>query len=391
MTTLAITGGTVLNTRTRTAEPADLLLVDGRVADTGGRSRPALPRLDASGLLVAPGLVDLQVNGARGVDITAEPERIGAVSRALLRHGVTGYLPTVITGPPDRSRRALAALGAPAADGARPLGLHLEGPMIAATHRGAHPEEYLRAPRADLIEGWSAASGVTVVTIAPELPGAIEVIAELTARGVVVSVGHTAASLGQVEAAVSAGARAVTHLFNAMPPLRHRDPGPVGAALGRTDLVAGLIVDGLHVHPTVVAAAWRALGRRLVLVSDTTAALDLPPGRTWLGTREVVIEAGAVRLAADPEVLAGSAVGLDDCVRLLVTFTGCEPVEAVAAATLTPALLLGLADRGHLSAGARADAVLFDGGLSVVATVVGGRLAYCRPGAETRLTTPKED
>jgi N-acetylglucosamine-6-phosphate deacetylase len=347
-------------------------------------------RLDADGLLVVPGLVDLQVNGAAGVDLSSEPERLWDVAAHLPTRGVTSFLPTIVTtdgGIRDRAMRALAA--GPPADGvarAAPLGLHFEGPMLSPERCGAHPPEALRPPSPDLVEGWSPENGVVMVTIAPELPGALEVIALLAARGVVVSIGHTAATLEQVDAAVAAGARAVTHLFNGMPGLGHREPGVVGAALSGGDLVAGVIVDGLHVHPRTVAAAWRALGPdRFLAVSDTTAALDQPPGRSVLGRHEVLVADGAVRLASDGATLAGSAVGLDDCVRRLAEYTGCTPAEAVAATTAVPARLFPVHPAGHrlgVLDGTGPDATLLDADLRVAATVIGDRVAYDRDGRE---------
>src|SRR5919107_421928 len=192
-----------------------------------------------------PGLVDLQVNGAAGIDLTAEPHRLWEVAAALPAYGVVAFVPTVITSDPAAREQALATLaaGPPAGwTGAEPLGLHFEGPMIAPSRKGAHPEHWLRPPSLDLVDGWSRETGVAMATIAPELPGALEVISALVSRGVVVSVGHTAAGSAEVAAAVGAGPRCVPPLGNAMPPLLPREPGPVGAAFGGTDLVAGLIV-----------------------------------------------------------------------------------------------------------------------------------------------------
>ena len=293
------------------------------------------------------GLVDLQVNGAAGIDLTAEPHRLWEVAAALPAYGVVAFVPTVITSDPAARAQALETLaaGPPAGwAGAEPLGLHFEGPMIAPTRKGAHPEHWLRPPSLDLVDGWSRESGVAMATIAPELPGALEVIERLTAQGVVVSVGHTAASAADVTAAVEAGARCVTHLGNAMPALLPREPGPVGAALGGTDLVAGLIVDGHHLDPLFVRAAWRALGpARFLSVSDTTAALGLPDGPARLGDQDVVVADGTVRLADG--TLAGSAASLLDCLRVLIAQTGCSVADAVATATTTPLALLGLPPR----------------------------------------------
>jgi N-acetylglucosamine-6-phosphate deacetylase len=320
------------------------------------------------------------VNGAAGIDITAEPGRLWEVAAALPRHGVTSFLPTVVTTDPTTRDRALATLAAGRPDdvpaGARPLGLHFEGPMLSPKRSGAHDPKLLREPSAELIEGWSAEAGLAMVTLAPELPGAIEVIRELVGRGVLVSIGHTAADLEQVRAATAAGARAVTHLFNAMPGLDHREPGTAGAMLGTESLVAGVIVDGKHVHPVTVAVAYRALGpRRFLAVTDTTAALDQPDGPSQLGGRAVMIGDGAVRLVDDGG-LAGSAVGLDHCLRLLAQFAGIAPAQTVTAATSVPADLLGRNDLGRLRPGAVADLVLFSAELQPMATIVGGRVLH---------------
>jgi N-acetylglucosamine-6-phosphate deacetylase len=371
---LAVHGG-----RDATGTPLDVVVVDGGVT-----RQPAArgDTLDATGLVVAPGLVDLQVNGAGGVDVTAAPARLAEVGVELVRHGVTAYLPTVITAAPESRAAALAALdGARATpgQGAVPLGLHLEGPMISPERRGAHPAEWLRSPSVELVEGWSRDAGVVMVTLAPELPGVVEVITALVRRGVVVSIGHTAATAAQVEAARAAGATCATHLFNAMPPMSARDPGPVGAALGGV-LVAGLIVDGVHLDEHTVRTAWRALGPdRFWSVSDTTAALGLGDGPTRLGDQDVVVADGAVRLADG--TLAGSAASLAHCVRTLWTTTGCTLADALTTATETPARLIGATDRGTLAPGARGDLVLLDvdeatGRLDVVATVVGGAVAF---------------
>lgn len=376
MTALVVRGG-----RDASGAPLEVSIVDGVLAP-GAPGDAAV--VDATGLVVAPGLVDLQVNGAAGVDVTNEPERIASVGAELVRHGVTAYLPTVITSGQEARSAALSAVSsAPSGShGAVALGVHFEGPMIAPSRRGAHPEAWLREPSLELVEGWSRDAGVVMVTIAPELPGACAVIASLAARGVVVSIGHTSATPDQVVAAVDAGARCATHLFNAMPPLSAREPGPVGAVLGHSHLVAGLIVDGIHLSDAIVRTAWHALGpERFWSVSDTTAALGLGDGPTRLGDQDVIVADGAVRLADG--TLAGSASSLADCVRTLWTTTGCSLDESLATATSTPARLIGDDSRGRLVAGARGDLVLLDvdeptGRFDVVATVVGGVVAFDR-------------
>lgn len=364
----------------------DVLVTNGTVAAVGSSVRAAddARLVDAEGLVVSAGLVDVQVNGAAGIDITSEPERLWEVAAALARYGVTAFLPTVISSAPAARYRAVEALraGRPpsAAVGAEPLGMHFEGPMLAPVAKGAHPEKWLTVPSLGLIDGWSREHGVWMVTIAPELPGALDVAEELGGRGVVVSIGHTAATTKQVQAAVSAGATCVTHLFNAMPPLGHREPGPVGVSLGGGDLIAGVIVDGHHVDTLAVSVAWRALGPdRFLAVSDATAALGIPDGPAVLGAHQVVVAEGAARL--HDGTLAGSARSLIDCVQTLLRMTGCSLADALATATTTPSRLLRDPARGRLDVGCRGDLLLLDhdraeGTLRAVVTVVGGALVY---------------
>jgi N-acetylglucosamine-6-phosphate deacetylase len=346
----------------------------------GWRHDADVARLDATGLLVAPGFIDLQCNGAVGVDITAEPERLWEVAAALPRWGVTAWLPTVITAPSDARIRALAALRSgppPGAVVACPLGLHLEGPFLAPERRGAHDPRYIVAPSWDLIdcEGWSR-DAVALVTLAPELPGALGLVRRLVDRGVVVAAGHSSATAAQAADAVDAGVSYVTHLFNAMAPLHHREPGLVGVALTDARVRAGVIADGLHVAPRVVALAARSLGDRLNLVTDAVAALGAPPGRVRLGRSTAALSAGDGAVRLPDGTLAGSVLSLERAVRNLVAFAGAPLAEAVRAVTSTPAAVLGLADRGVVAPGAVGDLVLLTEAGEVVATVIGGRIAH---------------
>jgi N-acetylglucosamine-6-phosphate deacetylase len=356
------------------------------VRPDGSSSPETGRRFDASGLLVAPGFIDAQLNGGHGIDVTAEPHRISELGVELTRYGVTAFVPTVITCSPRRRAAAMAAhqtVDRSAGGGALAIGLHLEGPMLAPSRRGAHPERWLDLPSPALIDGWTRDAGVVMVTIAPELPGAIEVIEQLVVDGVVVSIGHTDADAACVADAKRAGATAVTHLFNAMAPFGHRSPGPIGVTLADDSLIGGLICDGIHVDPLAVRIAWRALGPpRLLLVTDATAVLGLGPGSRRLGEVDIDVSPAGVRTADG--TLAGSDLALDQAVRNLVTFTGCTAVEAVAAVTATPARLLGLADRGALEAGRRADVVVLDATLRVVATFVSGELAHLVAGEAWR-------
>jgi N-acetylglucosamine-6-phosphate deacetylase len=332
--------------------------------------------------LVAPGLIDLQINGAFGRDFTGNPESIWDVGAMLPRSGVTAFLPTIVSSPPDVARRALEVLaaGPPAGYvGATPLGLHFEGPMLAPSRRGAHDERYLQTPSVDVITGWSRDAGVRLVTLAPELPRADEVIRELVATGVVVSAGHSDASFEQAVEAFAIGVTSGTHLFNAMSGFHHREPGLSGALLMETAPPSGLIVDGAHVYPGAVAVAWAARGADgLVLVTDAVAAMGVHGGMTGLtlGGHSLSTDGSVIR--DDAGRLAGSALTLDLAVRNLVAFTGAEPSAALAAASATPARVIGEPNRGEIRVGAAADLVILDDALEVVATIVGGRIAFDR-------------
>ena len=349
--------------------------------DAGPAASPGDQEIDLAGLTVAPGLIDLQINGAYGSDFTLDPESIWPIGARLPEQGVTAFLPTIITSPPEAIDAARAALAARPVDyrGAEPLGLHLEGPMLSPKRPGVHDPKMMRLPTLDLVRGWTPGGGVAMVTMAPELAGSRVVIEALSDAGVVVSAGHSAATLAEAEAGFEWGASAVTHLFNAMEPFGHRAPGLIGAVVRHKSAIAGLIADGLHSDPAVVLAAWKWLGpARLALVTDAMAATGLGDGDYRLGHAAVTVKHGKVTDSNGR--LAGSTLTMDRAVRNLVDFAGCSPAEGVAAASTVPAGLLGRDDRGRLAVGNRADLVFFDEAMEVVATMVGGNLAYLREG-----------
>jgi N-acetylglucosamine-6-phosphate deacetylase len=363
---------------TQTVRGGDVdVVIDGdRIAWVGPGEADA-----ASGTVVA-GFIDLQCNGAGGIDLTAEPERLWEVSAILPRYGVTAWLPTIVSSPRAIVERAMAALvdrPATASPGhvAEPLGLHLEGPFLAADHRGAHDPRHLAVPSIDgaRAAGWTRDAGVAMVTLAPELPGALELARALGQRGVVVAAGHSGATAEQAAAAADAGVILVTHLFNAMAPLHHRAPGLAGTALTDRRWRCGVIADGVHLHPQIVALAWAALGERLVLVTDAVAALDAPPGPIRLG--ELVVESTSGHGVRLPDgTLAGSDLSMDRAVRNLAAFSGCSLSEACRAAAAAPAAVLGVTDRGRLAPGARADLVVLTATGDVTTTIIGGATAW---------------
>lgn len=336
---------------------------------------PEAEILEATGLILVPGFIDLQLNGGFGRDFTHEPAAIWEVAAKLPRYGVTAFLPTIITAPARQVQAAQAIMdaGPPAGfQGALPLGLHLEGPFLSREKKGAHNPAYLRPPSLAATADWSPDRGVRLVTLAPERPGAPAVITALAERAVVVSAGHSMADYAAAQAGIEAGIRYGTHLFNAMPALDHRQPGLVGALLDDERVTLGLIADGVHVAPALVRLLWRAGGGRLNLVTDAMAALGMADGRYLLGDQAVTVAGGQARLADG--TLAGSVLSLDAALRNLIAFTGCSLADALPAVTSRPAALLGLGDRkGQIAPGFDADLVLLTAGLEPKVTVVGGR------------------
>jgi N-acetylglucosamine-6-phosphate deacetylase len=376
--TLLLRGGSVVVAGAVAA--VDVRVDDGVIVEIGPDQAlsPSRDVIDAAAFTIVPGFVDAQVNGGFGIDVTSQPERIAELGRGLARFGVTSFLPTVVSCEDRVLDRVVAAFGSYRHDGgAEAVGLHLEGPMLAPARRGAHPIDRLQQPSLDLVGDWTPARGIRLVTLAPELPGALDVVAALAARGVVVAAGHTDATLDELRAGVDAGVTMVTHLFNGMRPFAHRDPGPVGAAIVDDRLAAGLICDGVHVHPAAVHLAWRGLGpERTVLVTDAVSVMGGGGGADAVGPIAVTRRASGVRTADG--VLAGSDVAMDAAVRNLMSFTGCTLAEATRAASTNPARVLGLGDRGVIEVGRRADLVVLDADGEVQHTIVAGAVAFSR-------------
>lgn len=334
--------------------------------------------VDADGLTLTPGFIDLQVNGAFGLDFTADPHAIWPVADRLPRYGCTSFLPTIITSPSEIVQAAQEVLraGPPARfKGTAVLGLHLEGPFLNPQKRGAHNPTYLRQPEVNAVRGWSRADHVCLATLAPELPCAVEVIAALHDQGVVISAGHSMATLEEAQAGFDSGIRYGTHLGNAMPPFDHRAPGLIGALLTDRRVTTGLIPDGIHIHPALIDLAWRSKGAgRLSIVTDAMAALGMPPGKYVLGDFEVSVNDTAARLSDGR--LAGSILSLDQGVRNFMDYTGCTLNDAITTVTTTPADLLGFTDRGRIQRGAIADLVLLTPDRQVAMTIVRGQIVY---------------
>jgi N-acetylglucosamine-6-phosphate deacetylase len=346
-------------------------LTAGRIAFSG-RIESIEPLSGVRGDYLLPGLIDLQVNGTHGMDVRrSSADDLTDMSRYLAREGVTAYLPTAITSPLDTYARVDRAISEcrrrnkDASDVAAILGLHLEGPFISPQRLGVHPRFMIEPGQEDL-ERVLALGQLRLLTLAPELPGAIEATRRASNRGVAVSIGHTDASFSQAQAAIEAGARMFTHVFNAMRPLHHRDPGVIAAALAPSPAFAAVIADGVHVDPRILALIFRTRGADgMILTSDKVSARPGDPFRSNSANGN-----GAAH-AADGR-LAGGLAPLLDGVRLMVTEAGAGLGQAALMASHNPAKLLGLPDRGRIEPGCRADLIVLDREMNLKAVFIGG-------------------
>jgi N-acetylglucosamine-6-phosphate deacetylase len=386
---IAFTSNSLYTPLERLEQP--LLLVEGHtiveVSSRLSRSIPERARLvDFGDAILAPGFVDLHIHGGAGHDVMeADPAGLPAVEQLLFKHGVTSYFPTTVTASLDQTwsaldRLATAIENAPRHDGSRaeratPLGIHLEGPFLSHARRGVHPPENLLLPSISTFDGlWQAARGhIRMITIAPELEGAREVIEEASRRGVCVSLGHSDADLESARAGVAAGARHATHGFNAMRPLDHREPGIVGEMLIDLRLSADIIVDGIHLDPAIVELFLKAKGPdAAVLITDATAATGMPEGHYRLGPLEVEVKDG--RCLAGGK-LAGSILTMDRAVRNVMKFAHWDLQHALRLATLNPARVGGLSNRGKLEAGDAADFVVLSPNGDLRQTIIRGEIS----------------
>lgn len=378
MSRLAIRGSLLLGTRLRRGM---VLIQDGRIAgiQTGDQSSGTWGLVEMrDAAYIAPGFIDLQVNGGFGVEVGEDPAAIRTLAGRLPETGVTAFLPTVITSPPDFYPKTIAAFQAARnAPGARPLGLHIEGPFLSPARHGAHRRDIIENAAPRLLETLLESEAVRLVTLAPERRDAPELIERLRERGVLVSLGHTNATYEQFEAGIDAGARMATHLYNAMSPFGHREPGAIGAALLDDRITVGLIADGVHTHPASLQLAVRAKGvRHIALVTDMMAAAGMPPGRYALGGQDVMVDRASARLVDG--TLAGSLLTMDRAVRNMVQWTDATTIDALRMASKVPARLLALARMGRIREGNDADLVLLDEDLHVQMTIIKGEIVYER-------------
>ncbi len=376
---------------------AALVIAGGTIAEIKPDTGASAHDVACDGGWIVPGFIDTHIHGLHGIDVLADAAAggVAAVAAALPRYGVTGFLPTSVACAPADLAAFLSAVGAAAADpappGARVLGAHLESNFISADYKGAQPARCLRLPPVpgEPLERDGAFTGaailatidahgdaVRIVTLAPELPGAIDLVARLTGLGHRVSLGHSAAGFDEARAAIAAGACHATHLFNRMPPLSHRAPGLAGAVLAADGVTCEIIADGYHVHPAMLQMAIRAKGRgRVAAITDAAAVAGLPPGATArLGEATIRVGARCAELADG--TIAGSITTMDAAFRLLVNTVGLSVEDAAHVTATTPAAAAGRPDLGRLAPGHPADLVVLDRDFRVRQTWVGGRCVW---------------
>ncbi|XP_046394765.1 N-acetylglucosamine-6-phosphate deacetylase [Ischnura elegans] len=372
----------------------DMWVRDGKIVDPEkvffDEKISADEKIDCKGLLIAPGFIDLQINGGFGIDFSNEVDKIEEgvrkVAKGILAHGVTSFCPTVVTSPSYIYKEVLPKIRKcdGSCEGATVLGIHVEGPFINKEKKGAHPSNCIQT----LDKGYDTVlnmygniDNVKIVTLAPEIENAGLVIETLTAKGITVSLGHSMANLHEGETAVGHGACFITHLFNAMLPFHHRDPGLVGlltsdAIPNDKTVYFGIISDGIHTHPAALRIAHRTHPKGLVLVTDAISAMGLEEGTHRIGQMAIEVRSGKA-FVAGTNTLCGSIATMDRCVKFFQEASSCSIVEALEAASLHPALAIGIADsKGTLNYGADADFILVGGGFEIISTWIAGKCVY---------------
>ncbi|XP_058460842.1 N-acetylglucosamine-6-phosphate deacetylase [Malaya genurostris] len=352
--------------------------------------RQAHRQIDCNNAIIAPGFIDLQINGGYGIDFSNDIRTVESgirrVSKGLLTHGVTSFCPTLVTSPPSTYHAVLPRIPKKAGGyhGASILGCHVEGPFINSSKKGAHPQECIKEFENGIqtvSDMYGSFDNISIVTLAPEKEGASEVIQELSRRGVTVSVGHSMANLHDGEIAVQHGARLITHLFNAMLPFHHRDPGLVGLLTSDnipSDAMVyfGIISDGVHTHPAALRIAYRTHPEGLILVTDAISAMGLTEGRHRIGQMDMEVRGGKAYIAGT-NTLCGSIAPMDECIRFFKKATNCSIEYALEAASLHPALCLGIEKhKGTLEYGADADFVILNDSLNVLSTWIAGDCVF---------------
>jgi N-acetylglucosamine-6-phosphate deacetylase len=378
-----IQGGTII-TPEKTLSDEVIIFENGKISAIEPAvnlvKNPADTRIiPAAGFFVMPGLIDIHVHGSFGSDtMDATPESLADMSAFFARHGITSFLPTTISQTNKNINLAIENIteNMVRSDSAVPLGVHLEGPYLSQTFKGAQPSSLLRNPDPEEYRPWFESGVVRTMTLAPELPGAMQLIREGAAQGVRFSAGHTQASPEEISKAGDAGLVLATHTFNGMAGLHHRDLGTVGALLADDRIFCEIISDGIHLHADIVKLIIRIKGLdRAILVTDAMRAAGLPDGMYDLGGQSISVRDGIARI--DTGSLAGSTLTLDQAVRNVQKFAGISLQDAIRLATLTPASVLGLNGiKGELRPGADADILIADAEMNIRIVIINGRIVY---------------
>lgn len=335
--------------------------------------------VDVQGLIIAPGYIDLQINGAFGIDFSVQADQIHHVAELLPQYGVTSFLPTLVSCEKKTYLELMPHLQPfpGGSHGSSILGIHLEGPYFAPGKHGAHNQNLIISQISHSLEDYYGnLEGVRMVTLAPELPGGLLLIQDLKSKNIVVSAGHTNATYEEANAAIHAGITMATHLFNAMPSINHRNPGIIGAVLTNDSMFYSIIADNFHVKPSIIDLAWRSNPKGLCLITDAMQALGQPPGVYCLGTMMVDAGTGGAYISGT-QTLAGSVLSLDEAVRNFRKSTNCSLVDSLETASLKPAQVLGIDNvKGNLNEESDADFIIVDDDLNMHACYVAGQLAW---------------
>lgn len=350
-----------------------------RIADITDTVPGLIKEIDARGMYVSPGFIEIHMHGRNGYDaMDASYEAINGISKALIGSGVTGFLATTMTMSEDNIKKAVRTVGESMGktQGAKLMGLHMEGPFISKEHKGAQPEEYIQKPSMEeymkLCDGFQDI--VKLTTIAPEIEGAPEFIKQLSATGVVVSMGHTNATYDEAMKGIEAGINSSTHTYNGMRGLHHREPGALGAVFD-SDIFAELICDGIHVHFAALRTLLKIKGvEKSILITDSMRAAGMDEGVYDLGGQQVFVKDGQARLADG--TIAGSTLTLDRAVYNAVKQLGVTIPEAVRMASYNPAVLLGIDDMGEIKKGNMADIILFDENIKIKGMYISGERIF---------------
>lgn len=355
------------------------VIIEGGTIAEAGSGRPPMPPTVSlpPEAVILPGFIDLQINGGFGTDLALDPQGIRPLSQRLQERGVTAFLPTIISSPINTYPDVLKACDLTSSKrGAQPLGLHLEGPFLNPVRRGAHEESYLCLPTLENLSRLIQPAKVRLISLAPELPGGMEAIGRIREAGILPGIAHSDASYEEAKQAFEAGIEYGVHLFSAMLPLLHRQPGLVGALLEKSSPRFGIIADGIHLHPMILRMIYACRGAEgITLVSDAAPPAGMTPGTYTLGSKEVMMDGKQVNLPDG--TLAGSAIFMDDAVRNMVRLGVCDLASAAQMASLTPAKVLGIDNyKGKIAPGFDADLVILNRDLGVEMTIISGKIAY---------------